>query len=99
MARHELGLIGTGDVSAPLAEAAPIAEDASYENETAADMLADMQSKLEEQMEKVRALEAAEALRSARLPPATRPNMFQTPASMANLTARSPEGPNTSPSI
>jgi hypothetical protein len=97
MARHELGLIGTGDIAAPLAEGSPVAEDASYDNETAADMFADLQTKLEEQMEKVRALEAAEALRTARLPPATRPNMFLTPASTDNLTARSPEGPNTSP--
>jgi hypothetical protein len=97
MARHERGLIGTGDVSAPLAEAEPAADGTTDDAETAADMLADMQSKLEEQMEKVRALEAAEEQRFARLPPDTRPNMFQTPASMASLAARSPEGSNTSP--
>jgi chromosome segregation ATPase len=83
MARHERGLIGTGDVSAPIAEATPAADAANDDAETAADMLADMQSKLEEQMEKVRALEAAEAQRFARLPPDTRPNMFQTPAEPA----------------
>ena len=47
MARHEVGLIGVGDVSGPLTEATPAADDASFDSATAADMLADMQAKLE----------------------------------------------------